>query len=157
VANHLIRLHGPWSVRPLENPRFGAARQCTLETDDGSSSSDSLQTIAFPQDWKAWCVSFLKTATEKFPTIELSRRFGLPTGLADGQKIWLTFEIEDCRGTVWLNDQELGTIRLEDRLIRFAIGKSLLARNQLQIFLPPFLKVTPPVFHAVRLEIESVG
>lgn len=69
------------------------------------------------------------------------RAFGLPTGLADADRVDLVIEGSQGPGRVWLNDLLLGDLHAAGLITRFPIRDRLKNRNQLVLIvaspLPP--------------------
>jgi hypothetical protein len=100
---HVIRLRDPWERRILSDT------PAVAEATQPGSTKQSVTTICF------------------------SRRFGLPTGLHEGDRIDLVLENASATGRVLLNGLMLGEIIENQRQQRFPITNLLQNRNQLGI------------------------
>ena len=83
--------------------------------------------MKIPSDWGDWLGDSFRGR------VAYVRNFGLPTGLADDQKIWLVVEEVDYRGNVFLNDRPLGWLQLGDPPMRIEVHSELRKSNQLRI------------------------
>ncbi|MBC7853449.1 MAG: hypothetical protein IAF94_08440 [Pirellulaceae bacterium] len=135
---HTIRLRGPWEIYlpGSEQPRR-MEMQATWHT-----------LLALPAD---------DTPLPSPP--RLVRRFGLPTGIAEGDRLHLVLEsAAACQ--VELNGHQLGSIAVAQQCSSFDVTQLLKARNELVILLeiPPReirqAESSCPVSD-VRLEIAS--
>lgn len=147
MTNHFIRLHGSWQIRLLEADLSASA---ALPLPDLYE-----MTIRFPDDWKAWLASSSEFQSQPNLLVELSRRFGSPTGLSSEQEVWLVLVTHCIVANVFLNGKSLGSIDPNDTETRFALKQALLARNRLQISFSISHSLSEADFQSVRLEIET--
>ena len=145
MTNHFIRLHGPWQIRLLEADPSAAF----------PSPDPHEMTIRFPDDWKACLASSIEFQSKPNLLIELTRCFGLPTGLSSEQEVWLVLETNCVVANVFLNGKSLGSIDPNETETRFALKQDLLARNRLQISFSISHSLSEADFQSVRLEIEA--
>jgi beta-galactosidase/beta-glucuronidase len=121
--------------------------------------------ITMPADWA-------RTLGADFRgLVRYVRRFGRPTNLAAGQKVWLVCDGVDLRGMATLNGRLLGALEGYRAATRFEVAGQLVDRNELviDVELPPMDYQTEQQMRAdrvglaggligeVRLEIEPVG
>ena len=108
---HRIRLAGPWQidwVGPEEVP------STTLATASGS----------FPANWRT-------LFGEVYGTARFSRRFGRPTGLDEGTRVWLSIPNYSGMLSVELNERVLAILPEDELPVRFDITDSLRSSNRL--------------------------
>jgi hypothetical protein len=158
---HVIRLRGPWEYEPLE--------RLVLSADGaGVPAGEPLPApgrITMPADWgRTLGIDFRGR-------VRYVRRFGRPTNLAAGQRVWLACDGVDLRGTASLNGRPLGEVDGYRVPARFDVTAQLDERNELAIVveLPPLdyraeqaarpdrVGLAGGVIGEVRLEIESVS
>ena len=134
---HSIRLRGPWEL--------------------ALPGSAEVQRIELPAPWKIPG----KLSTAPSPA-RLSRRFGMPSGIAAGDRLCLVIESTGATCQVELNGQLLGTMKPAEMSASFAVTELLLPRNELVILLEiprpqaALAEVSGP-FRDVRLEIIPAG
>jgi beta-galactosidase/beta-glucuronidase len=101
-----------------------------IPRDRWERSTDKLPAPAratMPADWS-------KTLGKNFlGRVRYCRTFQKPTGLDEGQRVWLVVEPPDSRGSVTLNDQILGVLSRGDSPARFDITGLLASHNRLEI------------------------
>jgi hypothetical protein len=119
---HTIRLRGPWELEPVA--RF-------LRLDDGRYAPSDAPLIIVratqPADWaKALGREFLGSVCYR-------RTFHRPTGLEQGQRVWLIVEPPRSRCVVNLNDHSLGVVLGEGDPGKFEISGLLQDHNWLEI------------------------
>ena len=112
---HSIRLHGPWNAQVLE--QFNSA--------PGEFEHERRTTI--PADWGDWLGSAFRGR------VAYRRIFHLPTQLDPDQLVWLVIEKVDYQGSLFLNDQSIGTLRLGEAPLRVEVRQQLLETNLLCI------------------------
>jgi beta-galactosidase/beta-glucuronidase len=139
-------LHGPWEIRLIEGDAISEPSQLLLHDLHRA-------TIAMPDEWEQWSRSLDNLHSAPHAFVELSRRFGLPTGLSDEQEVWLVIEMHNGLAEVWLNGSRLGDLNPSEIKFRFAIRNTLLARNRLQLLIAASELVSQTTFHSVQLEI----
>lgn len=111
----------------------------------GARSQLCTEKISFPQDWKRWHEKHLLGPHEMW---ELTRRFGMPTGLTAEQTIWLIVDGDSSvpQGfRVWLNNEWLQAGRhaftsddsKSDSKLSFSVREKLSARNELRLLVAP--------------------
>ena len=119
---HVIRLRGPWEYCPLERVRLLHDGTC-------ERSSQGLPPggrVEIPADWG-------QTLGDDFRgRVRYVRRFGCPTNLTSGDRVWLVLEAVDARAEVMLNDEPLGSVT-GPAGGRFDITAALRDRNVLTV------------------------
>lgn len=80
-----------------------------------------------PSDWSQWLGESFRGR------VAYHRNFGLPTGLAAAQKVWLVIEEIDYRGIIFINDQSVGSMQLGELPMRVEVQTQLRKSNQLRI------------------------
>jgi len=145
---HSIRLRGPWRYEVLEHS--GAAGEPT----PGDLPSPGKQKM--PADWAE------KLGADFYGTVRYTRTFHQPTGLEEGQGVWLVVEGAHTRASVSLNDSTLSNACV------FAAGTAEPPRWPIEHLLLPTNKLIIDVEHSatdkgiggltgqVRLEIQTV-
>lgn len=120
---HVIRLQGPWELQPLE--------RWTLVSDGRRlTSAEPLPAagpLEMPADWSQ------RLGADFCGRVRHRRRFGRPTRLVAGQRVWLVCEGATDRATVTLNGAALGTIAGPGAQARFDITDRLAPRCELVI------------------------
>lgn len=103
--------------------------ECFATQTDLESQTDlkSHVKIKIPSDWGDWLGDSFRGR------VAFVRNFGLPTGLAENQKVWLVVEEVDFRGNVFLNRRPLGPIQLGEPPMRIEIHSQLGKSNELRI------------------------
>jgi beta-galactosidase/beta-glucuronidase len=130
---HVIRLHGPWEYEPL--------------TGVGEDVPPSGR-LTIPADWS-------ETLGADFRgRVRYTRRFHRPTGLIEGQRVWLAVERVEATGAVSLNGQMLGPAAAKGGPFRFDVTDLLARYNVLTIDAESFDR-PGGVTGFVRLEIEE--
>jgi hypothetical protein len=120
---HTIRLRGPWQLEPLARFMLQADGSCGEESGDLPSAARA----KMPSDWIA-------TLGRHFlGRVRYRRTFQMPTGLDEGQRVFLVVEPPRSRGTVHLGDELLGQVRQGDPPGRFDITERLQEHNYLTI------------------------
>jgi hypothetical protein len=126
---HFIRLRGPWQLEPVA--RF------VLQSDGGYVAvTDDLPlaaTMTMPADWSA------AFGGEFLGRVRYHRNFNTPTGLDEGQRVFLVVDSPRSRGVVALQDKRLGEVAWGGPPGRFEITGLLKIHNRLEIVLdhPP--------------------
>ena len=120
---HSIRLRGPWQLEPME--RF-------VRRGDGryDRSADSLPLSArstMPADWSE---SFGRAFLGR---VRYRRIFQRPTGLDNGERVWLVVEPPRSHGEIELNRKRLGEALWSGEPARFDITGALEDHNRLEI------------------------
>jgi hypothetical protein len=138
---HTIRLRGPWNVEPLA--RF-------VPQPDGSYRpvKDNLPPAAratMPADWSA---SF---GGDFLGRVRYHRVFQTPTGLEDGERVFLVVEPPRSHGMVRFFEQLLGEVRHGGAPGRFEITEQLTDHNRLEII------VDHPSPSDTRFDAKSPG
>ena len=143
---HSIRLHGPWDAKVLES--------YTQQPPSISAASQS-QRLKIPCDWGDWLSDSFRGR------VRLQRKFHQPTGLVDGQKIFLVIQQVDLNATITLNDVPLGACNFNTPS-RIEITNTIKPFNLLEIDIEkplaipddhPRLKMAGGLIGEVRLEI----
>jgi hypothetical protein len=117
VNTHIIRLRGPWNYRLLVPSAPHAANQAT---------SLRTGTINLPGDWR-------QTFGDEFQgRVELTRRFGRPTGLEAGARVELVIEPADACSALRLNGDLLEPV-VQPPAARFDVTHRLRPRNTLEV------------------------
>lgn len=101
---HIIRLRGPWEYKAVE---LGIA-----------AGRVTLPAPGLPQ-------------ISRGGAVELSRRFGMPTGLGVHDRVWLVIQALGS-GIAILNDGELGPLSSDGRL-EVDVTTNLAERNELRL------------------------
>lgn len=128
---HPIRLRGPWNVEPLARFRRGTDGSLTESTDDLPPAAR--QTM--PADWSA------SLGEDFLGRVRYHRVFQTPTGLENGERVFLVVEPPRSRGEVRLFEQQLGVVEPTGPPGRFDITDQLdYDHNRLEIIVehPPF-------------------
>ena len=119
---HVIRLRGPWEYCPLERARLltdGTFERSTEGLPPGGRTD-------VPSDWG-------KSLGDDFRgRVRYVRRFGCPTNLTSGDRVWLVLEAVDARADVMLNEAPLGSVTAPAGG-RFDITAALRDRNVLTV------------------------
>ena len=120
---HTIRLRGPWQLEPIV--RFERQPDGTFRPH--SSNLPVAARMTMPADWsKGFGADFLGR-------VRYHRVFQMPTGLDEGQRVWLVVGPPRSRGDVTLNDSPLGEVRYGEVAGRFEIQSLLEDHNRLVI------------------------
>ncbi|MCY2986289.1 MAG: hypothetical protein NTY19_00210 [Planctomycetota bacterium] len=129
LTRHIIHLRGPWECRPLTR---------TIPLPDGSlrETTEALPPpgrLRIPADWGRILGADFRGR------VQLTRRFGQPTGLAPGDRVDLVLELVEACGVAMLNGTPLGPILSGQECTRFDITARLQRRNELAVVveLPP--------------------
>lgn len=120
---HTIRLRGPWNVEPLA--RFVARGGGAF-----LASADELpaaERLTMPADWSATC------GPDFLGRVRYHRIFQQPTGLDDGQRVFLVVEGPRSRCAVHLNHKRLADALLWGDTGRYEVTTLLADHNQLEI------------------------
>ena len=120
---HTIRLRGPWNVEPVA--RFVARGGGAF-----LASADELPAAAkvtMPADWSATC------GADFLGRVRYSRIFQTPTGLDDGERVFLVVEGPRSRCAVELNRKQLADGLAWGGVGRFEVTKLLEDHNHLEI------------------------
>src|SRR4051794_40863660 len=118
---HTIRLRGPWLVEP--SVRFALP----LSSREIHPLVPPPTQQKMPGDWSE------SVNADFFGIVRYVRSFGRPTGLEPHDSVWLVVEPPRSSGSVQLNGQFLGTVRIGEPPGRFEIISLLEERNQLVI------------------------
>jgi hypothetical protein len=155
---YTIRLRGPWQLEPVE--RY-------IQRRDGrwDRSADDLPAATrdkMPAEWSAVLGGDFRGR------VRYRRTFQMPTGLDEGQRVWLAVEPPRSCGTVTLGGVMLGTVRAGDPPARYDITDRLRETNHLEIVVehPPLddaafsndddtTRLPGGLVGEVRLEIEE--
>jgi hypothetical protein len=154
---HTIRLRGPWELEPV-------ARYVQLGDGRYERTDAPLVTVRakLPDDWaKVLGGEFLGSVCYR-------RTFQRPTGLEQGQRVWLIVEPPRSCCVVNLNDHSLGVVSGEGNPGKFEISKLLQDHNWLEILVHHpsldadgvakndiYLQTPGGLVGEVRLEIEE--
>jgi len=117
---HTIRLRGPWEYLPLA--RFVAAGDGPLTTDTADLPPGGR--IQLPGNWTSKLGDFVGR-------VRFTRFFNRPTGLENGEVVWLVVEPPQTCGAISLNGRDLGTVAGGQPPARFDVSPWLLDRNKL--------------------------
>ncbi len=139
---HSIRLRGPWRYEVLEH----------------LAGEDSVPTTGkqkMPGDWSE------PLGADFRGTVRYRRTFHMPTGLEEGQQVWLAIDCVDSNATVTLNSTSLGSLALNTETgesWRHEIQDSLLPTSELIIDVTHPAQAPGPggLTGEVRLEIQTV-
>jgi hypothetical protein len=132
---HTIRLHGPWEYAPLARSTLSAP----LPPPGGT---------IIPSDWS-------ETLGADFRgRVRYTRPFHRPTGLNQGQRVFLCVERVEATGAVSLNGQMLGRVASAGGPFRFDVSGRLEWRNELVIEVES-LDRAGGITGSVRLEIDE--
>lgn len=137
---HVIRLHGPWEYEPLSRSVWSDVGELSAAAEPLPSSGRT----TLPANGSELPALFRGQ-------VRYTRRFHRPTGLNDGQRVFLAIEAKNAAGAVLLNGASLGAIAPSGGLSRFDVGDRMTRVNELAIE----METPPGVIAAVRLEIEE--
>jgi beta-galactosidase/beta-glucuronidase len=129
---HTIRLHGPWDFQPL-----GAADDLSLAG-----------RIVIPADWSE------SLGADFRGRVRYTRHFHRPTGLDEGQRVYLSIDGVVRSGIVSLNGETLGAVEATGGPFRFDVTDRLALRNALVIEVES-LEQPGGLTGGVRLEIAE--
>jgi beta-galactosidase/beta-glucuronidase len=135
---HFIRLHGPWECEPLDSGG--------RDTPDESLPADCVVTI--PADWSE------TLGVEFRGRVRYTRYFHRPTGLDEGQRVYLLIDRVETTGAATLNGQLVGAVAGTGGPFRFEVSDVLTWRNVLVIDVES-LDRPGGITGAVRLAIEE--
>jgi beta-galactosidase/beta-glucuronidase len=139
---HSIRLHGPWECEPL-----ASSNSTSHGPDDSGISLPDVCRVTIPSDWsEALGLSFRGR-------VRFKRRFHSPTGLAEGQRVYLCVERVETSGMVSLNGRSLGAVDAARGPFRFEVTGRLARNNVLEVEVESLDR--PGFLGSVRLEIEE--
>jgi beta-galactosidase/beta-glucuronidase len=127
---HVIRLRGPWELRPLEQWIRTVDGPFRLETETLPEPCR----VEVPSDWEA------QLGPEYRGTVRYTRRFNCPTNLAPAEKVCLAFDGVDHWATVTLNGRPLGEVHGHSQQpTQFEVSAQLALHNMLEVdvVLPP--------------------
>jgi hypothetical protein len=147
---YTIRLRGPWQLEPLE-------RYSPNEFGGWKRSTDDLPAAVRAKMPAAWADSF---GPDFRGRVRYRRTFQMPTGLDEGQRVWLVIEPPRSSGRINLNGTETGAISPGDPSGRYDITEQLVDSNRLDIVVehPPLDDaVSPPDDNGTRLPGGLVG
>ncbi len=155
---YTIRLRGPWQLEPLERYVVRGGGGWDRSTDDLPAAVRA----KMPADWSAVFGGDFRGR------VRYRRTFQMPTGLDEGQRVWLVVEPPRSCGTVSLAGDLLGTIGPSNPPGRYDITEWLRERNHLDIVVehPPLddatlandditTRLPGGLVGEVRLEIEE--
>ncbi len=142
---HTIRLRGPWQYE-------------VLSRSDGAKAPSAAGKQKMPADWSE------TLGGDFYGTVRYRRTFHSPTGLEEGQPVWLVVEGVRSRGHVTLNSQTLAHTCHRSAVAdaqaggRFSIEHLLSRNNELIIDVEhlPGDEGTGGLTGTVRLEIQTV-
>ncbi len=120
---HIIRLRGPWELQPLARWQL-ASGAALVEFIDPLPPGGRIE---MPSDWSQLLGADFRGRARHL------RRFGRPTGLDSGQRVWLVCDGATDAATIALNGAPLGAILGPNLPARFDITERLLPRNELVI------------------------
>ena len=116
VEPHVIRLRGPWELQPL----------ASWQSSDNSLPKGGR--LEMPSDWSKLLGADFRGRVRHL------RRFGRPTGLDAGERVWLVCDGATDAATIFLNGAQLGAvISGSNQPARFEVTDRLLRRNELVI------------------------
>jgi beta-galactosidase/beta-glucuronidase len=119
---HIIRLRGPWQLRPLVRFVTGGEGEHREEPLDAPPCR-----VSVPGDWTdALGCDFLGRA-------RYTRPFNRPTNLEPHERVWLVLEGVDLQGSVLLNGLLLGSAAGCQTAVRFDITMALTLHNLLEV------------------------
>ena len=155
---YTIRLRGPWQLEPLERYVPCGDGRWDRSTDDLPAAVRA----KMPADWSA------EFGSEFRGRVRYRRTFQKPTGLDEGQRVWLVVEPPRSRGTVSLGGELLGHVGYGDPPGRYDITERLQEHNHVDIVVehPPLddrtisndddtARLPGGLVGEVRLEIEE--
>ena len=149
---HTIRLRGPWQLEPLQ--RYIQQPDGSHRWDNDNLPAEARQTM--PADWSA------SIGPDFLGRVRYHRVFQTPTGLDNGERVFLVVEPPRSRGIVTLANQELGEVVAGRSPARFDVTDCLEDHNRLEIIVEypvpgvNFIAAEPGgLIGEVRLEIEE--
>lgn len=155
---HTIRLRGPWNVEPVA--RFVLQADGTYRPEN--EHLPPLTKMTMPADWSA------AFGADFLGRVRYHRVFQSPTGLENGERVFLVVEPQRSAARVTLKRDLLGFVDPGEPAGRFDVTDRLEDHNQLEIFVDhPALDsmhstvgdptALPPggLVGEVRLEIEE--
>jgi hypothetical protein len=120
---HTIRLRGPWNLEPIA--RFVPQADGTYRPEPENLPPPARLTM--PADWAGvFGAVFLGR-------VRYRRVFQKPTGLDEGQRVFLAVESPRSEGSVSLFGELVGFVRSHDDVKRFEITGRLEDHNRLEI------------------------
>jgi beta-galactosidase/beta-glucuronidase len=121
---HVIRLRGPWEFVPLaEFVEPVTAESCRVV--ESTADLPPAGRLQMPGDWGASLgVAFRGR-------VEFRRRFGRPTGIDGGERVWLVCDGADAWAKLTLNGEPLGHVAGPAEAAEFDVTGLLRERNEL--------------------------
>lgn len=119
---HIIRLRGPWQLEPVCRYVCGVDGRREVSKEQLPPAAPRAK---MPGDWSAWL------GPDFHGCVRHLRRFNTPTGLEPTTTVWLVVEPPRSRGTIRLNEVELGQVR--QAAGRFDITPLLAEHNRLVV------------------------
>jgi hypothetical protein len=138
---HTIRLRGPWQLEPLEGYIHRVGGHYASSTEDLPAPARA----TMPADWSEWC------GRDFLGRVRYRRTFQKPTGLDNGERVWLVIEPPRSHGTVLLGDESLGELRWGEPAARYDITERLEDHNRLEII------VAHPALDAAGMADDDSG
>lgn len=155
---HIIRLRGPWNVEPVA--RFVPQADGTYKP--VKEELPPIARVTMPADWSATC------GADFLGRVSYRRIFQKPTGLDDGERVFLVVEPPQSSACITLKKKLVGFVYSGEPAGRFDITDRLEDHNQLEIFVDhpdldemrstvgdPTLLPCGGLVGEVRLEIED--
>lgn len=155
---HTIRLRGPWNVEPLA--RFVLQADGTYRPERENLPPAAKMTM--PADWSA------ALGADFLGRVRYHRVFQTPTGLENGERVFLVVEPPHSEAYIMLQGSRMGFVCLGEPAGRFDVTDRLEDHNRLEIFVNhPALNYLPStvgdptllppggLVGEVRLEIEE--
>lgn len=124
---HVIRLRGPWDYTPLARFVDGgdAAIPSVEPLVESAADLPPSGRVRMPCDWAESLGAGFRGR------VAFRRRFGRPTGIDDGQRVWLVCEGANARATLVLNGEPLGEVSGPSAPSEFDVTARLHERNEL--------------------------
>ena len=120
---HVIRLRGPWQYEPLARTLLLADGSTCAEPGDLPPPGE----VKMPADWGDTLGGYFRGR------VRYSRKFNRPTGIEQGDRLFLRIQQVDAFGSAALNEHPLGEIPSGGNPQRFEVTRLLQPFNQLVI------------------------
>ena len=143
---HIIRLRGPWQLTPVK--RWDLQPDGTYRPADHGLPAAVKMTM--PADWSA------AFGADFFGRVAYRRVFHRPTGLDNGERVFLVVEAARSEACVTLKKALVGFVHAGETLGRFDITERLEDDNELEIFVdhPAVMLIEGhPDFNALQSEV----
>jgi hypothetical protein len=121
---HVIRLRGPWFLTPLK--RWDLRPDGTYRP--AEDRLPSARKMTMPADWSA------AFGADFFGRVAYRRVFHRPTGLDQGERVFLVIDPARSEACITLKKTLVGFVYAGESSRRFDITDSLEADNELEIF-----------------------